>query len=57
MSKPKRHGNPWTSAEKMRLRKEARNKPVTKIKKIHKRTEAAIRSMAGELGISLKPYD
>jgi len=57
MSKPKRHRRPWTHAEESRLRKEAKKCPVTKIKKLHKRTEAAIRSKADELDISLKPVD
>ena len=57
MSKPKRHGLPWTTAEEARLRKEANKKPVTTIKKLHQRTEASIRSKAEDLNISLKPKD
>jgi hypothetical protein len=57
MSKPKRHGLPWTTVEEARLRQEAKNKPVTTIKKVHQRTEAAIRSKAEDLNISLKPKD
>jgi hypothetical protein len=49
-------GNPWKAPEVKQLRQEAKqNTPTRVIGLLHGRTEAAIRTKAGNEGISLKP--
>ena len=53
---PANNGKPWTPASDAQLRKEARGNTPTRVIGLHmQRTEAAVRSRASDLGVSLKP--
>jgi hypothetical protein len=53
---PPNNGKPWTPAADRQLRQEAAGNTPTRIIGLHTgRTEAAVRSRASELGVSLKP--
>lgn len=53
---PANAGKPWTAAHDAQLRREAAQNTPTRVLGLHLgRTENAVRSRAGELGVSLKP--
>lgn len=54
--KPANAGKAWTTAHDAQLRREAAQNTPTRVLGLHLgRTEDAVRSRAGELGVSLKP--
>ncbi|GAB94643.1 MULTISPECIES: hypothetical protein [Micrococcales] len=54
--KPANAGKSWTAAHDAQLRREAAQNTPTRVLGLHLgRTEDAVRSRAGELGVSLKP--
>lgn len=56
VGKPANAGKPWTAAQDAQLRREAEQNTPTRLLGLHLgRTEDAVRSRAGELGVSLKP--
>lgn len=53
---PPNAGKSWTAAHDAQLRREAAQNTPTRVLGLHLgRTEDAVRSRAGELGVSLKP--
>jgi hypothetical protein len=55
---PSNHGKPWTPQEVQRLRELTKgNTPTRLIASKLGRTEDAVRSKAGEKGISLEPHN
>ena len=58
MSKPKNNGKSWSKEDDRQLKKLAKEKkPLEKIAKSLKRSEAATRQRAAQKKVSLKPND
>lgn len=53
---PDNHRKPWTPADDRQLKSEAKGNTPTRVIALHMdRTEAAVRSHASEIDVSLKP--
>ena len=53
---PAKSGKPWTGPADAALRREAAGNTPTRVIALHlQRTEAAIRTRASDIGVSLKP--
>jgi hypothetical protein len=56
MTAPVNHNKAWSGADDAQLRREAAGNTPTRVIGLHmQRTEGAVRSRAGDLGVSLKP--
>lgn len=53
---PRRNGKPWSDSEQKQLRRLAKENTPTRVMGLKlERSEDAVRSKAGDLGVSLKP--